>query len=399
MTHPGDLLYTLYISDREPSESKLISVKERLSLQMALGIIEIERSEWDSFWGDVETYDELPYGCKLLMHYMISRVQQTNWMPSWKRVGSKNLDFLSGLLKYNWTKNQLLRKHVHRIDDIFIKLPLVSVYAINGLAENMGEPGPSWFRSNPMVELLIERQTYDEVKKALSAAGFEHSITVPWYFSQRIVGINRTFFHKSDNVRCHLYVLDTERDAHLTAIYSSMSGSAEQSPQQMGYEVRTLRIPGIQYRFIFSVEQVFQESNLATGAYLVHLMDALKLLRVMTTEDLQKIGTLLDSGIVPPDWVAQVINLGKTLGVVESAETDKFLSFLPPSRPSGVGKKKKRMKTRLFSISQTTWSYYFVLLSEGDFLDLATDVLSRIKNRYHDMTRKQITPHPNKRYL
>jgi len=395
MTERSDLLYTLSTSDGDASQVKQISVKERSALQMALGSSEIERSQWDSFWGDVETYDDLPYGCHLIMHHIIRKVQRTHWIPSWKIVGSKNLNFLSGLPKYNWTKNQLLRKHVQRIDAVFRTLP-VNVFAINGLAENIGEPGPPWFRSNPMAEVLIQREDYDQAKTALDESGYELSHSVPWYFAERIAGTKRIFVHTSDNLSCQLYVLYTETDANLRALYTSMCTHAQESTQP---ESRSLLIPDIRSRFLFSVQQVFQASNLATGTYLVHLMDTLNLLKGMTREDVQSISSLLVSGIVPAAWVVQVIDLGKSLGIIESIYLDEYASQLRTTSKSGDDPHKEPQQTRRFTLTHPIWSYYLMLMSEREYSGLVIDVLSKFKNRYESMTRNRSISHPEKRYL
>jgi hypothetical protein len=395
MTDSGDFSYTLLKSDLDTTLVKHISVKEQLGLQMALGSAEIERSQWESFWGDVESYDDLPYGCHLIMHRIIRKIQRTDWMLSWKVVGSKKLDFLSGLPKYNWTKNQVLRKHVHRIDAVFTKLP-VTVFAFNGLAENIGEPGPPWIRSNPLAEVLIERQDYEESKTALEESGYELALTVPWNNVGRIAGTKRIFVHTSDNLSCHLYVLYTETDVNLRALYASLCKNAQESTQ---HGLRSLRIPDIRTRFLFSVQQVLRASNLATGIYLVHLMDTLNLLRSMTREDVQSISSLLVSGTLPPAWVVQVIDLGKSLGIIDSIYLDEYASQLKNNWKSGDDPLKVPIHTQRFGITHPIWNYYFMLMSEREYSGLVNDVLLKIKNRYNKMRRKQSISHPEKRYL
>jgi len=395
MTERGDLVFTLSTSDGDASQVKQISVKEQSGLQMALGNAVIERSQWDSFWGDVESYDDLPYGCHLIMHHIIRNVQRTHWMHSWKEVGSKNLDFLSGLPKYNWTKNQLIRKHVQRIDAIFRTLS-VNVFAINGLAENTGDPGPSWIRSNPMAEVLIQRQDYDQVKTALDESGYELSHTVPWYFAERIAGTKRIFVHPSDNLNCQLYVLYTERDANLGAMYASLCKLAQGSSQP---EITALRIPDIRSRFLFSVQQVFQASNLVNGIYLVHLMDTFNQLRSMTREDVQSISSLQGSGIIPTAWVGQVMDLGKSLGIIDSMYLDEYVSKLRTTMKSWDDPLRVPTHTQRFGTTQPIWNYYWMLLSEREYSGLISDVFSKIKNRCDVVTRNRSISQPEKRYL
>jgi hypothetical protein len=397
MSKADQPIYVLHSSDRARSQSKPITQKESFCINIALGITELNRSVWESFWRDVETYDELPQGCRALMHHIIRKAQQMDWNPSWNTVGHKNLQFLSGLPKMVWTKNQFVRR---RLSDFtpFFSTQLHPAYAINGLAENGCDSEAAWFRSNPMIEFLIEKTSSAEVQSELSRLGYEYTLTVPWTFGQRFAGVKHLFRHPADNVHCHVYVLYSDSYPAFKAMYKDMCTTAGDA-LKIDENASPFRLPDTKFRFLFALNQVFSADNWKTSAQVVYLKDAFNLLRIMTPKDHLSTAAYIESGLVPSTWISQVVALGIQMGTLSTSATGSLFTNSAAIGTTHGQTEEKMSHRRLFAMCNAISLIVQWVLSGGEIKEIVAYIRSRITSRFRTQKQGKKKPHPEKRYL
>jgi len=95
----GILKFTL--SDEEVAILKLISCEEDKSIKY-----------WEQLWKNTEDYEDLLFSCKELMPSAVRKIQTSCEDVQWKQFVPKNAQFLAGLPRYTWTKNQYIINEV-----------------------------------------------------------------------------------------------------------------------------------------------------------------------------------------------------------------------------------------------------------------------------------------------
>ena len=89
--------FEIIISNEELAILKLLSTKSENIL-----------SYWREVWQSIDDYEELSFASKELMASAVKKIQEKVAENKWKEVTKGNAEFLSGLPRYTWTKNQYI---------------------------------------------------------------------------------------------------------------------------------------------------------------------------------------------------------------------------------------------------------------------------------------------------
>lgn len=287
----GELKFKL--SPEEGSLLKLISCEKKEALL-----------HWEQLWKNTNDYEDLLFSCKELMPSAVKKIQTCSEEGKWQQFIPGNAQFLAGLPKYTWTKNQFIINQYQKIAAAMQK-ENIEFIALKGVCEMLDGNTLSFMRTSRDIDILIHEEDWNRCKFIFEKIGWIQSKKASQlgYFNSPIKPHAETF-HTIERI--------FDLDVHFAAIPGAKSTSKkftnnlwQRKTKSKNYP--TLYIPSTEDRFIITVDNLFRLGNWMAGhttKYLYDLhtissnLDEAQIAKtIVDAERLMKLGKTVQQGI------------------------------------------------------------------------------------------------------
>ena len=155
----GELSYTL-------------GAEEAAILQLITGENANALAQWEKLWSSINDYEELPFSCKELMPSAVKKIQSNHAEAIWAKNIPGHADFLSGLPRYTWTKNQYIIKQ-YQVIAAALENEQIEFLALKGVCEMLDGNELALMRTSRDIDLLIHEKDWPTCQKVISALGWK----------------------------------------------------------------------------------------------------------------------------------------------------------------------------------------------------------------------------------
>lgn len=347
--------FEFVLSNEELAMLQLISTKSNNSL-----------SYWEKVWQDINDYEELTFSCKEMMPSAVKKVQDSYSQSSWKDVTKGNAEFLSGLPRYTWTKNQYIINQ-YRIIAEALKNENIDFIALKGVCEMIANSNLSMMRTSRDIDMLVRIEDWDKCLEVFNKIGWE-LVPIPESIEFLV-----TPGHPHARTLCNKdRIIDL--DVHFSAIGGPRSFSMSFTNHLWERKVRSekypdLFIPSVEDRFIIAAGNAYNLHNWSQGQTCKYLFDGLLISDNMDLLQIEKTFTIAEQQLKMGQLMIQFVDLLKKIRGVEQSEPFRRRNyfFRYPVRGTfilyAVYQSYLKEWLRLsYSISQTLYILLFILL-------------------------------------
>ena len=255
----GILKFTL--SDEEMAILKLISCEEDKAIKY-----------WEQLWKNTEDYEDLLFSCKELMPSAVKKIQTSCADGQWQQFIPKNAQFLAGLPRYTWTKNQYIINEYQKIAGLLDK-ENIEFLALKGVCEMLDGSKLSFMRTSRDIDILIHEDDWLKCKKVFNNLGwFQSEKSRKWTY------LNTPINGHSENFQNLERIFDL--DVHFVAIAGAKSTSQKFTTNLWKRKVKAKNfpnyyIPSPEDRYIIIAANVFNLHNWKVGHTTKYVQDLL----------------------------------------------------------------------------------------------------------------------------
>ena len=251
------------LSDEEVAILKLISCEEDETIKY-----------WEQLWNNTEDYEVLLFSSKELMPSAVKKLQTSCADGQWQQFIPKNAQFLAGLPRYTWTKNQYIINEYQKIASLLEK-DNIEFLALKGVCEMLDDSPLAFMRTSRDIDLLIHEEDWEKCKKVFNNLGwFQLEKSRKWaYLNSPIKGHAENFYNLE-----RIFDLDV----HFVAISGAKSSSQIFTTNLWKRKVKakkfpTYFIPSPEDRYIIIAANVFDLHNWKVGHTTKYVHDLLSI--------------------------------------------------------------------------------------------------------------------------
>ncbi len=301
--------FEIILSNEELAMLQLISTKCNDSLLY-----------WKGVWKDVNNYEQLTFSSKELMPTAVKKIQDTITQNNWESATKGNAEFLSGLPRYTWTKNQYIINQ-YLIIASSLQKENIDFVALKGVCEMLANNNLSMMRTSRDIDILVKIEDWDKCLVVFKKIG--------WMLEPKLNNIN---FSVNNNLTTqHAITLSNkekiiELDVHFYAIAGPSSYSKSFTSDLWGGKVRSVKypnlfIPRIEHRLIIAAENAYNLGNWITGQYCKYLSDAMLISELMSPEEIEKTVIIADQHLKTGKKVSQLICILEKINSAEQLQS------------------------------------------------------------------------------
>ena len=255
----GILKFTL--SDEEVAILKLISCQEDKAIKY-----------WEQLWKYTEDYEDLLFSCKELMPSAVKKIQTSCEDGQWQQFIPKNAQFLAGLPRYTWTKNQYIINEYKKIAAILEKEE-IEFLALKGVCEMLDDSPLAFMRTSRDIDLLIHEEDWEKCRQIFENLGWNRSEK-----SRKWAYLNNPIKGHAKNFQNLERIFDL--DVHFVAIPGAKSTSQKFTTNLWKRKVKAKNfpnyyIPSPEDRYIIIAANVFRLGNWKVGHTTKYVQDLL----------------------------------------------------------------------------------------------------------------------------
>jgi hypothetical protein len=255
----GILKFTL--SDEEVAILKLISCEEDMAIKY-----------WEQLWKNIVDYEDLLFSCKELMPSAIKKIQTSCADGQWQQFIPKNAQFLAGLPRYTWTKNQYIINEYKKIASLLEK-ENIEFLALKGVCEMLDASPLAFMRTSRDIDILIHEEDWVKCKKVFNNLG--------WFQSEKsfkCAYLNSPIKGHAENFQNLERIFDL--DVHFVAIAGAKSTSQKFTANLWKRKVKAKNfpnyyIPSPEDRYIIIAANIFGLHNWKVGHTTKYVQDLL----------------------------------------------------------------------------------------------------------------------------
>lgn len=279
-------------SDEELAILKLISCEEGDAIK-----------HWEQLWENTRDYEDLLFSCKELMPIAVKKIQNSCKDGHWKQFVPKNAQFLAGLPRYTWTKNQYIINEYQKIAAA-LEQENIEFIALKGMCEMLEGSALAYMRTSRDIDLLIHEEDWEKCRQVFENLGWTKAKNLyKWAYLNSPQKLHAETFQKSERI--------FDLDVHFSAIPGEKSISQQFTTNLWKRKVRaknnpTNYIPSFEDRYIISVGNAFNLFNWLNGHNTKYLYDILTLSSQIDNEQLVKITADAERFIKQGDLVRQI---------------------------------------------------------------------------------------------
>ena len=286
--------------------------QEILMLKLLLGEDHEVYENWKNFWQEIGNYENATFSCKELMPAAVRRFQLRVPAHEWRAVAGENLNFLAGLPRYAFARNQQLLNDTRIISER-LQGQGIEVIGIKGVGEILSGGALSAMRISRDIDLLVMPASLEKTIDIAEDLGWKKCPP----------STNRNF---ENYIKQHAVNLTgksgLQLDVHIAVIpylekYNEVFTRHIWDCKQPG-DINGLFVPSTTDRLLIATANAYNIGNWRSGMYCKYLYDAIHILRQMPEEEvkasLQLAGPLL--GIGPK--LIQVLSIAEKMSGYKS---------------------------------------------------------------------------------
>jgi len=238
-------------TDEELEILKLISSEEGDAIK-----------HWEQLWKNTDDYEDLLFSCKELMPSAVRKIQTSCEDGQWKQFVPKNAQFLAGLPRYTWTKNQYIINEYQKIAAVLDK-EKIEFLALKGVCEMLDDSPLAYMRTSRDIDLLIHEEDWEKCRQIFENLGWNKSEkSRKWAYLNSPIKSHAETFQKLERI--------FDLDVHFAAIPGAKSASQIFTKNLWKRKVRAKKypscyIPSIEDRYIITVANAFNLHNWKRG--------------------------------------------------------------------------------------------------------------------------------------
>ncbi len=275
-----------------------------------LRLISCEKEEaikhWEELWKHTEDYEDLLFSCKELMPSVVNKIQTCCLDGEWQQFIPKNAQFLAGLPRYTWTKNQYIINEYQKIAAA-LDQENIEFIALKGVCEMLDGSTLAFMRTSRDIDLLIHEEDWEKCRLIFENIG--------WTKSKNLSNcslLNNPIKHYAITLQNNKRVF--ELDIHFTAIPRDKSDSKSFTKNLWKRKVQAKKypycyIPSVNDRYIITVANAFLLQNWKLGHTTKYIFDMLSLSSQIDANQLKLITTDAERLVKMGDLIRQSANL------------------------------------------------------------------------------------------
>jgi hypothetical protein len=280
-------------TDEELEILKLISCEEGDAIK-----------HWEQLWKNTDDYEDLLFSCKELMPSAVKKIQTSCIDGEWQQFIPKNAQFLAGLPRYTWTKNQYIINEYQKIAAILDK-EKIEFLALKGVCEMLDDSPLAFMRTSRDIDLLIHEEDWEKCRQIFENLGWNKSErSRKWAYLNSPIKPHAETFQKLERI--------FDLDVHFAAIPGAKSTSQIFTKNLWKRKVRAKKypscyIPSLEDRYIITVANAFNLHNWKRGHTTKYVYDLIsiashfdkkRLMALLTDEEgLLKLGKFVKQSI------------------------------------------------------------------------------------------------------
>jgi hypothetical protein len=265
---------------------------------------------WIKLWENVSDYEDLLFSCKELMPSAVHKIQSSCDENTWKKYIPAQADFLAGLPRFTWTKNQYIinqyKKIASALEDAHIEF-----IALKGVCEMLDGNTLSLMRTSRDIDLLIHENDCEACKILFEKLGWTH-YEKPYNFKYLNSPLNshaETFYNRE-----RIFDLDV----HKSAIASTDAVSLSLNKRIWQNKVKSksypnLYIPSREDRFLITLENAHRLYNWERSHTSKYVFDLLTISNSMDVGQISRAAYLGKTILNFGDFISQYLNLIENL--------------------------------------------------------------------------------------
>ena len=292
----GELVFNL--SQEEIAILQLISCENEDALP-----------HWIKLWENVSDYEDLLFSCKELMPSAVHKIQSCCDENTWKKYIPAQADFLAGLPRFTWTKNQYIINQYKKIASA-LEDAQIEFIALKGVCEMLDGNTLALMRTSRDIDLLIHENDWEACKNVFENLGWK-SAKKP-----------EELFSISNPIKPHAETFYSEErifdlDVHFSAIpgpksFSRKFTSEIWSRKVASESIPTLYIPSIEDRFLITIGNATNLHNWKQGHTSKYVFDLLAISKMMDAKQLENARIYGINELNNGDLFAQYLTLVQT---------------------------------------------------------------------------------------
>lgn len=262
-------------TDEELEILKLISCEEGDAIK-----------HWEQLWKNTDDYEDLLFSCKELMPTAVKKIQNSCKDGHWKQFVPKNAQFLAGLPRYTWTKNQYIINEYQKIAAA-LEQENIEFIALKGMCEILDGSTLAFMRTSRDIDLLIHEEDWEKCRQVFENFGWTKAKNLyKWPYLNSPQKLHAETFQKTERI--------FDLDVHFSAIPGEKSISQQFTNNLWKRKVKAKKfptnyIPSFEDRYIISVGNVFNLGNWLKGHTTKYIYDILTISTQIDDEKLVKI--------------------------------------------------------------------------------------------------------------
>ena len=313
----GILKFTL--SDEEVAILKLISCEEDKAIKY-----------WEQLWKNSEDYEDLLFSCKELMPSAVKKIQTSCADGQWQQFIPKNAQFLAGLPRYTWTKNQYIINEYQKIAALLDK-ENIEFLPLKGVCEMLDGSPLAFMRTSRDIDLLIHEEDWEKCRQIFENLVWNKSEkSHKWIYLISPIKPHAETFQKLEGI--------FDLDVHFAAIPGEKSISQKFTTNLWKRKVKaknfpTYYIPSPEDRYIITVANAFNLGNWLKGHTTKYMYDILTLSTQIDDKQLVKITADAERLMKLDDLVRQIaIFVNKINGIHRKHNSNQYRINLSVSK-------------------------------------------------------------------
>jgi len=352
---------------------------------------------WEQLWKNTKDYEDLLFSCKELMPYAVKKIQNSCEVGQWEQFVPKNAQFLAGLPRYTWTKNQYIINEYQKITAVLDK-ENIEFLALKGVCEMLDDSPLAFMRTSRDIDLLIHEEDWEKCRQIFENSGW-HKSEKPrkWAYLTSPMKLHAENFQKLEGI--------FDLDVHFAAISGEKSISQKFTSNLWKRKVKaknfpTYYIPSPEDRYIITVANAFNLGNWINGHTTKYIYDILTLSTQIDDKQLVKITADAERFMKLGDLVRQTtIFVNKIYGNPHKNNSNKYRINLSFSQNFLIH------IIRLLQVIQLVKMFFkgnqvihvFIFFSSRVFLRILNTLKSNLFTNTIESSNKNrpITDHPN----
>ena len=239
---------------------------------------------WIQLWDKIDNYEQLLFSCKELMPFVVHKIQMHYNKSDWVKYVPCESNFLAGLPRFTWTKNQYIVNQ-YKIIGRKLEQENIEFIALKGVCEMIDGNALSLLRTSRDIDILIHEDDFDKCKIIF--------FTLGWIFTENT---NNLLTIRSP-IKPHAETLYNQKrifdlDIHFSVVAGPKSISKDFTKNIWERKIKSklypeLYVPSIEDRILINTENINNLHNWIEGHTTKYIFDLLTLSKIANRKHIE----------------------------------------------------------------------------------------------------------------